>query len=236
MRLLAIGDIHGCSNALKTLARMVPFRHDDELVFLGDIVDRGPDTRGVINWFLNFDTIHKNWTLLRGNHEIMMLRARSDPEAYETWYIVGGDAVIESYGDAERFGNFDDIPERHWHFLDKTPRKYHETDSHLFVHANLDAELPLIEQPDEMLFWERFDSPTPHVSGKTMICGHTAHRDGWPKDVGHAICIDTCVYGQGYLTCFDVYERYIWQASEYGEIRRGYLADGPDAMEIVPIT
>ena len=74
----------------------------------------------------------------------------------------------------------------------------HETENHFFVHANADPSAPIYVQPDEMLYWQRFGKPRPHVSGKTMVCGHTIQRSGEPLNVGHAICIDTWAYGKGW--------------------------------------
>jgi len=93
------------------------------------------------------------------------------------------------------------------------------------VHANLDPKLPLDEQDEGVLYWERFGKPGPHVSGKTMICGHTSQGSGKPKSVGHAVCIDTLVYGGGWLTCLDVETNEYWQTNEDGGKRKGSISD-----------
>ena len=72
--------------------------------------------------------------------------------------------------------------------------------------------------------WERFDWINPHRSGKTIICGHTAQHSGEPADVGYAVCIDTWVYGDGWLTCLDVGTGEYWQANQDGETRQDQLA------------
>jgi hypothetical protein len=73
--------------------------------------------------------------------------------------------------------------------------------------------------------WETLEPATwrPHESGKTMICGHSAQRSGRPLVLDHAICIDTWVYGDGWLTCLDVASEVYWQANERGESRMGSL-------------
>jgi serine/threonine protein phosphatase 1 len=76
-----------------------------------------------------------------------------------------------------------------------------------------------------MLLWEKFGDPPPHISGKTMICGHTPQKSGRPKSVGHAVCLDTWVYGDGWLTCLDVERGNYWQANQRGEVREGWLEE-----------
>jgi len=89
----------------------------------------------------------------------------------------------------------------------------------------IDPHQPLIEQPSEKLFWEKFNFPAPHLSGKTMICGHTPQRDGRPLNIGHAVCIDTWACGGQWLTGLDVQTGEIWQANQQGQIRTGRIAN-----------
>lgn len=84
MRHLAVGDIHGCLKSLRTLAEFVPFKPDDVLITLGDYVDRGPDSRGVLDWLIDYQQ-RGNLIPLRGNHEVMMLDAREDDTALREW-------------------------------------------------------------------------------------------------------------------------------------------------------
>ena len=222
MRTLAIGDIHGCLTAFKTLLALAEVTPEDLLITLGDYVDRGPDSKEVIDLLIKMQETHQLVTL-RGNHEIGMMRARSDSYFASSWMnpMWGGGATMSSY-DAERFS---DVPESHWAFLEAT-LPFYETVDHIFVHANLDAELPLDQQNDEIIYWERFGEPEPHISGKTMVCGHSSQTSGRPKNVGHAVCIDTYVYDEsGWLTCLDVESGNYWQANEKGETRGGQLVD-----------
>jgi calcineurin-like phosphoesterase family protein len=230
MRTLAIGDIHGCLRALDAILDMVQPQPDDLVILLGDYVDRGPDSRGVIDRILELQTRCRLITL-RGNHEVMMLKARTDYEALCDWLMCGGREALASYAPNGGLGEFDDVPTAHWEFFEAT-RPFFEIDTHFFVHANVYPEMPLDEQPDYMLYWEKFlrDTP-PHVSGKTMICGHTAQRSGIPLDLGHAVCIDTCVYGAGWLTCLDVATGKLWQARETGENRTGHLGTSLPEVE-----
>lgn len=222
MRTLAIGDIHGCYRSLAALEAHVKISSKDRLITLGDYVDRGPDSKSVIQWLIDRDA-DGNLIPLRGNHEVMMLAARESARDRDVWLACGGNAVLASYCT----NDLDAIPDAHWQFLTSRLRAHWQTNTHFFVHANACADMLLDEQPDFMLYWEPFDDPAPHESGLTMVCGHTAQRSGVPLDVGHAICIDTWVYGRGWLTCLDVDARYCWQANESGDTRSFWLDVGP---------
>lgn len=223
MRILAIGDIHGCYNALTALEAAVGLSPDDLLITLGDYVDRGPDSAAVIDWLIERSQSGKLVPLL-GNHERMMLEARSEPFTCEDWLMYGGDATLESYLRRGGRGDLDDVPDRHWQFFERQCRYWYETESHFFVHANALANLPLDQQPEHVLLWERLLETTPHQSGKTMVCGHTPQSSGVPLNLGHAVCIDTWACGNGWLTCLEVETGRYWQANQRRKTRRGTLA------------
>ncbi|NNE92197.1 MAG: serine/threonine protein phosphatase [Verrucomicrobiales bacterium] len=222
-RLLAIGDIHGCLTALEKLAEGVGFSKSDHLVFLGDYVDRGPDTKGVIDFLIGLRDEGYNVTFLRGNHEIMMLGAvgRSG-DSLISWLGVGGDEAMESYN----ADSFDDVPTAHWDFLRNDLQPWHETENHIFVHAGASPDIEMHDQSDFVLYWEFFDFPEPHQSGKTVICGHSSQRNGRPLSVGHAVCIDTFAYGDGgWLTCLDPNAQTCWRANQAGQFREELLEE-----------
>ena len=223
-RYLAIGDVHGCCRALTTLVDFVGLRDDDVIVTLGDYVGRGPETRAVIDWLIGFSATGR-LVPLRGNHEIMMLRARDDPEALENWLHSGGRRALESYAPPGGGGSIRDVPDRHWAFLGNELLAVFETETHFFVHAGARPDVPLDEQPDRMLYWEKFRRPPVHRSGKVMVCGHTSQKCGLPNNVGHAVCIDTWACGGGWLTCLDPAAGRYWQANERGETRQAWLDD-----------
>jgi len=162
---------------------------------------------------------------LRGNHEIMMLRAREGREALREWLSNGGDAALASYSPFGDGGKLIDVPDAHWEFLEQQTRPWFETATHFFVHANAYPDCPLDEQPDFMLYWEPFGDPAPHESGKVMVCGHTPQKRGRPRYVGHAACIDTWAHGDGWLTCLDVATGRYWQANQRGETRTAWLEE-----------
>jgi serine/threonine protein phosphatase 1 len=222
MRLLAIGDIHGCSQAFDALLTVVAPTADDWLITLGDYVDRGPDSRGVIERLIDLNTGGRLVALL-GNHEEMMLDARYAPAAFAAWVEFGGQETLDSYPARPEPG-LPGVPDEHWRFLEQTCIDRFETDRHFFVHGNVLPDVPISDQPIEVLHWEKFGPSRPHISGKTMICGHTAQRNGRPRDLGHAVCIDTYAYGGGWLTCLDAASGFYWQANQKGDTRTGQLA------------
>jgi serine/threonine protein phosphatase 1 len=109
--------------------------------------------------------------------------------------------------------------------MEQECRPYYEAATHFFVHANACPDVSVNEQPDGMLYWEWFDDPEPHESGKIMICGHTPQDNGLPRSIGHAVCIDTCAHGGGWLTCLDVESGMLWQANEGGDTRKMHLSE-----------
>ena len=224
MRTLAIGDVHGCLNALDKMLKMIELTSEDRLIFLGDYVDRGPDSCGVIQRILELRKEH-DVLCLTGNHEIMMRSARESRQMYRSWLGYGGQEALESYADDPTDSpSLERVPERHWMFLDQECLPYFEDDNHIFVHANVLPDLPLKDQDDTTLYWDRFANYGPHVSGKRVICGHTSQKSGLPLNVGHSVVIDTWVYGEGWLTCLDVQNGHFWQTNQANQHRMGVLA------------
>lgn len=218
-RHLAIGDIHGCIKALTTLVGFVGLRDDDTIVTLGDYVDRGSDSRAVLDFMIEFGHTHRHIPL-RGNHEIMMLDSRDKKSWHHAWLRYGGDATLHSYAASEhQAGSFADIPDAHFDFLENKLLPYYECETHFFVHANADANIALQDQTDPTLYWRKYGNPEPHCSGKIMVCGHTPQKTGRPVSNGHSVCIDTWVYGAGWLSCLDVESETVWQANEAGDTR-----------------
>lgn len=130
-RTLAVGDIHGCNKALASLLNEVRLSPTDRIIFLGDCIDRGPESRQVIETLLE---LRKSCSpvFLRGNHEAMILDARDDPLKGSLWQSYGGLETLFSYD-----ANYRDdwalvIPQAHWEFFESTAR-FFETDKHIFV-------------------------------------------------------------------------------------------------------
>lgn len=220
MRILAIGDIHGYADVLRRLLDLVQPTPEDQLITVGDYVDRGPDSRGVLDLLI---PLHEKGQLIaiRGNHDFMMSESRKGEPTYSEWQMFGGQETLESYGE---YATLDDVPDRHWRFLEEDLIDWYELETHFFVHAQVDPNLSLVEQSLHLLHWESLYHPHPHRSGKVMICGHTSQKKGVPRNWGHAVCIDTWVYGDGWLTCLDVLTGEYWQTNQKGETRHSMLS------------
>ncbi len=216
MRTIAIGDIHGCSKALRGLVETIDPQPNDRLIFLGDYVDRGPDSRGVIDFLLDLEK-HCQTIFLLGNHEIMFRGALRglDPQL---WLQIGGSPTITSYG-----GKLDNVTDDHIRFLDHCVPHF-ETDQHLFVHANYLHDLPLAEQPEQSLFWEHLSDriPEPHYSGKHVFLGHSPQPHGKIGAYGHFTCLDTGCFADYWLSAVDVESGQSWQVSKQGHLRENW--------------
>lgn len=194
----------------------------DTIVVLGDFVDQGPDTRSVIDRLIQLEA-ECRLISLRGNHEEMLMAALITEEARRFWGNAGGAATVFSY----RFGgSIRDIPTDHLEFVSEC-RDYFETDTHIFVHANFDPRLPMLAQPTHLLRWAMLDAADAvcHVSGKTVLCGHTEQANGEVLDLGCIKCIDTACWRYGWLTAMEVNTGQIWQASRFGGMRNWKGAD-----------
>lgn len=216
-RLIAIGDIHGCSAALETVLGAVAPGPDDTVVTLGDYVDRGPDSRAAIERLLGLAQRTRLVTLL-GNHDEMLLKVCAGRrDLFDDWLAYGGHATLASYHTLVPDG----ILPRHVEFL-LSCGLYYQTDRHFFVHGNYQADVPLESQPREVLLWESLKKrlPGPHVSGRTAIVGHSSQKSGKILDLGYLKCIDTWCYGEGWLTAINVDSGQMWQANKEGRLRR----------------
>jgi serine/threonine protein phosphatase 1 len=153
----------------------------------------------------------------------MLIAAVRNPAAIQTWLTCGGVETLLSYGWAPggpRRSLIDWIPEEHWEFLARCV-SYHQTDTHLFVHAGYLPELPLSEQPAEALRWRVTDARTarPPCSGKVAVGGHTPQWSGEILDLGFLICIDTNCNRGGWLAALEVPTGQVWQADRNGRMR-----------------
>ena len=238
-RILAIGDIHGCSVAFDALLEAVNPGPDDLVITLGDYIDRGPDSKKVVDRLIK---LHESIPIvsLGGNHEEMVLEWREkNHTATLTWWANGGLATLRSYCQGndrwliEMFWKSfittqaweshaaacELIPQSHWEFFENCIDWY-ETKDWIFVHGQLDPDLELAQQSPHKMHWARFHKlQRPHKSGKKVICAHTPQVNGLPADIGHTVCIDTYLYGGQWLTCLDVRSSKYYQANPLGKTR-----------------
>lgn len=211
-RTFAIGDIHGCRTALAVLSQSLELQPDDRVILLGDIVDRGPDSRGVIEDLLDLQNVCQ-MVFIRGNHEEMMLDALDSRDQFDCWMMVGGQEAMESY-----HNDVKNIPPQHREFV-QSSCDYYETPTEIFVHANLEPGIALQKQTPQWLRWQHLTGwEYPHESGKRVICGHTVQREGIPFSQNGWVCLDTGAYRGNPLTCLEVETNIVHRADEEGNL------------------
>jgi serine/threonine protein phosphatase 1 len=222
-RFIAIGDVHGCSAALAALVRAIEPPALDTLVFLGDYIDRGPDSGGVLEQVIALKQRCIVVPLL-GNHEEMLLAALEGQAELRYWLKFGGTEALASYGykggpDLRPADLRALIPTEQLLFI-KGCRDYFETVQHIFVHASYEPARPLHEQRWGGLRWASLPPiPARHCSGKVAIVGRTPQTRGEILDLGVVKCIDTYCHGTGWLTALEVNTGKVWQANLAGEMR-----------------
>lgn len=213
-RLFAIGDIHGCPDELGAILKTIAPGPGDQVVFVGDYVDRGPSARDVIDLALSLEEeTRAECIFLKGNHEDMMLAFLGLPGNYgESFLFNGGAATLESYGLREDnlARAIEHIPERHLRFFKRLSVSYLRP-PYLFVHAGIQPLRQLEEQQTEDLLWIRQEFIfNPHTIDATVVFGHTPMR-GVMIDLPYKLGIDTgLVYG-GKLTCVEFTEGLLYQ-------------------------
>ncbi len=219
-RTIALGDIHGCALALETMLTILKLCPHDTLIVLGDAIDRGPDSRGVIDQLM---TIREQCRMIAilGNHEQMMLDVIDEKMPRQGWLIHGGTETLDSYGNQ---ASPKAITKEHLAFI-RSWTDYHENATHFFAHGNYLEQQDLAKQPWDQLRWEPLHHrlPKPHKSGKTAVLGHTANRGGRIVDLGYLICIDTCCHGGAWLTALEPATNKVWQTNNQGDKQYSHL-------------
>ena len=210
----AIGDIHGCLNHLINLLNLVnPDLEQHQLVFVGDYVDRGPNSKGVVDYIIDLKKKYnpENIICLMGNHERMFLDFLQGRE--EMFFLLnGGTATAVSYWGDQWERRERRLPDGHELFFE-TLKLYYETEDFIFVHGGLRPGLPLAAQKEEDLLWIRNEFIISEFDfGRRVIFGHTPVRA--PLLLPNKIGIDTgAVYGNK-LTCVLLPEEKFFSVSE----------------------
>lgn len=170
----ALSDIHGNAKSFQRLVENLQLQKGDELFLLGDYIDRGPDSKGVIDFIWKLESWGIKVQSLRGNHEQIMLDARKRGGDYAQHWIQrsGGEETLRSFGPNIAFEEVDD---RYWQWMENLPF-YLELPHYFLVHAGLNfrAEKPLEER--ESMIWIRrwYDDFVPaEIGGRRMLHGHT---------------------------------------------------------------
>ncbi|WGV23805.1 metallophosphoesterase family protein [Halotia branconii] len=238
-RRIVIGDVHGHYEGLMTLLEAIAPSSDDQVYFLGDLIDRGPHSSNVVNFVKQ-----NNYGCLLGNHEQMLLNILTSQNiptpAMQAWLYSGGQATIASYQEAT-------IPHEHLDWFKALPT-YIDLGDVWLTHAGIDPNMPLAEQSAEQFCWIRdeFHSITkPYFPDKLIIIGHTitftfpgvtpgklAQGQGW-------LDIDTGAYHSrsGWLTGLDITNNLIYQINVFSNcLRTMPLAEGVITIEPSQIT
>ncbi len=204
-RTFAIGDIHGCLDKLQDLIARIDPGPGDKLVFLGDYVDRGDNTREVIDFLIDLSR-RTPCVFLRGNHEDMFITFLEFDSNRTIFFANGGLKTIESYVRPERFTSNDQVarllPDTHRDFLSDLGL-YHEDEGYVYVHAGIQPGRAMRDQDRYDLLWIRDEFIfTPTGMDKKVIFGHTPFARPMVKT--DKIGIDTgAVYG-GVLTAMEI--------------------------------
>jgi len=219
MSSFVIGDIHGCSDELRYLVDALPVQPEDEIVFLGDYIDRGPDSCGVVSYLIKLkDLMRENkLVFLKGNHEDMLLAYLELSGQHGNMFLLnGGKATVESYGVSAENLSPDRlsaaIPPDHLAFY-QTLVTYYVKEPFFCVHAGVNPLKTLPEQTDDDLLWIRHPFLySSHVLPYTILFGHTPQHSVL-YDLPYKIGLDTgLVYGN-MLTCLDTDAKVVYQIS-----------------------
>lgn len=164
-----IGDVHGCANTLRELIEnRLYVSKSDTIILLGDYVDRGPNSKQVLDYLL--ELIDEGYRIipLRGNHDDLLVQGRFSHDVAKMHIASGGSATLASF----RVSKHDDIPLNYCDFIDSLPF-YHEEEDFLCVHAslNLDAQVPYSDYTS--MLWSRLETDDKDQMGRRVIAGHT---------------------------------------------------------------
>ena len=182
-RIIGITDIHGELGKLESLLGKLDLMPDDTIVFMGDYIDRGKNSKGVIDKIISLSDFCK-CVYLKGSHEYAYLNARKGDEYYKyLFWNYGGVQTAESYG------SFENIYNVHGEFLESL-LPYYETEDYFFIHAGLRPNIPFEEQQEEDFFYIRSEFYSHKTNfPKKIIFGHTEFDE--PQVQADKICIDT---------------------------------------------
>jgi serine/threonine protein phosphatase 1 len=197
-RLFAISDIHGCYNPFYDLiVNSIKLKKSDQLILLGDYIDRGDQSKEVIDFIIDLKNSGFNISPLAGNHEVMLLDSFLNPEILPLWLMNNGMSTLNSFG-------IQNIKEINSHYLDffTSLDFYKIIEDLIFVHAGFDdfAINPFADK--HSMVWEcRTSYQNPALSGKTIIHGHRPKTVSYVKKMinegSKVIPIDTgCIYGE----------------------------------------
>ncbi|WP_162428133.1 metallophosphoesterase family protein [Pontibacter pudoricolor] len=192
----ALTDVHGCAQTLKALVLgQLKLQKQDELYILGDLVNKGPDSKGVIDFIIHLQKQHHNVKCLRGNHDQMLLKAATKGESALNLSSPEKELVLQSFG----IHDFEKLPPKYLTFLDKLPY-YLELPDYFLVHAGFDFKQDdIFKDKEAMLNIRDYKTVPAKLNNKRLLHGHTpAALHAIKKSVAHgsySLNLDAgCVY------------------------------------------
>lgn len=215
-RRIAIADIHGCIKTLDYLLNIyLKINKDDAIFFLGDYIDRGPDSKAVLDKLIELKEKFPKTIFLRGNHEELLLKAGNGKSDYLKWMYNGGGKTLQSLGLDPNAGIkvVQKIPKEYLEFIEST-EYYHEDGQNLLVHAGINLEIPDFRDDKYSMLWIRhMEGNRDKIGHKRIIHGHTplayeTAKENLKRSSTFHYSIDTgCVYkhpGMGFLSALDL--------------------------------
>lgn len=209
-RIFAVGDIHGCYDKLRALMDLIPIKMDqDQLLFIGDYIDRGPGSIEVLNYLIDLKKRTPGIIFLKGNHEDMLQNYLDGNDRF-TYLLNSGQQTLDAYLNHQDASADYPVPSAHLEFL-STLRLYYQTEDYIFVHAGMRKKVPLELQKETDLLWIRDEFIySDYDFGKRVVFGHTPFKE--PLVQTNKIGIDTgAVYGNR-LTCVQLPEMKFFSA------------------------
>jgi len=217
MKKYAISDIHGCFKTFKSLLEKLKFSKRDYLYILGDLIDRGPSSKEVIDYIWKLERENYKVFCVKGNHDQMMLDGLQDLYMRKNWMFNGGITTMESFN----ANTISEIPQQYFQFIEEMPY-YYEVDEYILVHAGFLFYMPNPFEELHSMLWQR--NWYNHINytwlkNRIIVHGHTPIVQNEVKlmvknlNKNQYLNIDTgCVHkgkreGFGHLTCFDLKER-----------------------------
>jgi len=223
-REIAIGDVHGCLNTLKALVEnQIKPSAQDTLIFVGDLIDRGPDSKGVLDYIIYLEENVCRVVGIMGNHEELLLNAleaevnlpkktlfkKPKNPLLENWFQLGGKETLASFGVSSVL----EIPQKYIEWLNNL-RHYYESEKFIVVHAGFNFQLDNIFEDVHAMHWVRdFEYNPSKTGGRRVIHGHVPVsleliEQVYKNDFFGFVCIDNgCYYrnrpGMGRLIGFD---------------------------------
>jgi serine/threonine protein phosphatase 1 len=217
-RLFVVGDIHGCIKELDTLVNYLKKEQGitsaDTIIFIGDYIDRGPYSNLVIQFLIDFQKEHVNTFFLKGNHEDILLDYLGLKGSLGGSYLLnGGEQCLMSYGFTRATPAaeiIESLPHGHLAFLIDLLDGVLIGD-YIFVHAGLNPSLTLDVQVTDDIFWIRNEFILRnHQFGKTVVFGHTPHREV-VVDLPYKLGVDTGLVFGNKLTCLELHSMSSYQ-------------------------